>query len=157
MEQPCTVVLFIEDGFIAAVPTMWIQSGSCYWPPYSQKHIPNLLKKCDVAADCWPTFKIKVFKDSTFDNYLKARKKAKVAKETSDLQSEAESGKRKRISKEFSSSEESLHESLLSPPPKLGRTSTVLYDTLVFDHSDYRVQEELEIPRIGGTNESSSS
>lgn len=60
------------------------------------------------------------------DDYMKVRAKAKIAEDTSDLNTEVdenlmESKKRKRIQKVLSSSEDSINESLLSPPPKIQR------------------------------------
>lgn len=56
------------------------------------------------------------------DDYLKARMKAKMAEDTSELNTDDDNSnnqKRKRIQKVLSSSDDSMDESLLEPPPKI--------------------------------------
>lgn len=116
-EKTWTVVQF-EDETVEAVPTIWIQGDFCHWPSMAPPKLMMAIRKCEPLNTCWPTHKIKVFRNATFDHYMKARNKAKDAEETSDLASEMENeNKRKRIQKVLSSSGSS-DESILPSPPK---------------------------------------
>ncbi|XP_076234998.1 uncharacterized protein LOC143179588 isoform X2 [Calliopsis andreniformis] len=83
-----TIVEFVDDGSVEAVPSTWIQNDVCHWPPLPQNRLINAIKKCEPLQLSWPRHKIKVFRNDTFNDYFKARLKAKTAEETSDLQSE---------------------------------------------------------------------
>lgn len=120
-EKTWTVIQFEEDCSVEAVPSTWIQGQFCHWPTYSREKIMTAIRKHESLNTCWPSYKIRSFRNSTFDDYFKARSKSRTAEVTSDLNSEIENNaKRKRIQKVFtsSSSEEDL-ETSLSQPPKL--------------------------------------
>ncbi|KAF5300816.1 hypothetical protein FQR65_LT19309 [Abscondita terminalis] len=114
---------FLDDGTVEAVPSTWLQGGVCRWPTCATEKLRAAIRKCEPLNTCWPTHNVKIFRNSTFDDYMKARSKAKLAEETSDLntgdETETHSSKRRRIQKVLSSSEDSLNESLLSPPPNI--------------------------------------
>ncbi|XP_039309118.1 uncharacterized protein LOC105204276 [Solenopsis invicta] len=120
-EQTWTIVQFEEDETVEAVPSTWIQGQYCHWPTYSHDKLRTAIKKHETLNTCWPVHKIKSFKNFTFNDYLKARSKACTAEYTSDLNSEAEYAKRKRIPKRISSSssEENLQTLLIPSPPIL--------------------------------------
>ncbi|CAG9817179.1 unnamed protein product [Phaedon cochleariae] len=102
-----SVVQFMEDHTVEAVPTAWIQGDQCHWPAYTPDKVINAIRKSEPLNTCWTSHRVKVFRNATFNDYMRARNKAKVAEETSDLASEAEmeSTKRKRkLKKVFSSS-----------------------------------------------------
>ncbi|XP_050501730.1 uncharacterized protein LOC126881488 isoform X1 [Diabrotica virgifera virgifera] len=120
-EKTWTVVQFIDDATVEAVPSMWIQGNRCHWPstlPIDK--LNNAIRKNDPLNTCWPSHTVKTFRNATFDDYMTARKKAKVAEERSDLSSTDEHHKRKRIQKIVSSSDESLEENstIIGPAPK---------------------------------------
>ncbi|XP_019884176.2 uncharacterized protein LOC105254819 isoform X2 [Camponotus floridanus] len=123
-EQTWTVIQFEEDCSVEAVPSTWIQGQFCHWPTYSQEKLMTAIRKHESLNTRWPCYKIRNFRNSTFEDYSKARSKARTAEVTSDLNSEIEENpKRKRIQKMFTSSEEDNNEdletSLLSQPPIL--------------------------------------
>lgn len=45
MEQTWTVIKFIEDNCVQAVPTKWIKNNECYWPPFTNEKISLAIKK----------------------------------------------------------------------------------------------------------------
>ncbi|XP_050517960.1 uncharacterized protein LOC126892471 [Diabrotica virgifera virgifera] len=120
-EMSWTVVQFLEDGTVEAVPTGWIQGDKCHWPSLPTLKMQNAIRKGETLNTCWPSHSIKIFKNATFDDYIKARSKARIAEDTSDLNTEDEhQKKRKKVQKIFSSSEdESSNENLIGAPPKI--------------------------------------
>ncbi|CAH1154501.1 unnamed protein product [Phaedon cochleariae] len=118
-EKSWTIVQF-DDLSVAAVPTNWIQGELCHWPSYLQTKLANAIRKCEPLNTCWPVHHIKIFRNATYDDYMTARNKSKVAEETSDLASDYENiSKRRRVQKVLSSSDDSLTESILPVAPKL--------------------------------------
>ncbi|XP_076279875.1 uncharacterized protein LOC143208866 [Lasioglossum baleicum] len=88
MEMPTntwTVVQFLADGTVEAVPNSWLEGDKCYWPPVHKSKLSNAIQQCELPQPSWEYFSVKIFKNSTFDDYTKARRKAKEAEETSDL------------------------------------------------------------------------
>ncbi|XP_076243436.1 uncharacterized protein LOC143184823 isoform X2 [Calliopsis andreniformis] len=103
-----TIVQFLEDGTVEATPTMWIRDDICYWPTLPQNRLMDAIKRLDPVDASWPKHKIKVFRNSTYEDYTEALCKAKEAtEENNDLQSENEAlQKRNRKQKRFSSSDD---------------------------------------------------
>ncbi|GAB1860737.1 hypothetical protein CAJAP_01816 [Camponotus japonicus] len=100
MEKPTwTVVQFSTDNTVEAVPSSWIEHNKCYWPPFKYEQIITAIRKNMERNTCWPCYDIITFRNSTYDDYNVARLKTKKAEYTSasDLNSEIESTKRKRI------------------------------------------------------------
>ncbi|XP_076664744.1 uncharacterized protein LOC143367026 [Andrena cerasifolii] len=148
-EQTWTVVQFVADGTVDTVPSAWIQGDLCHWPTLTQNRLTNAIKKCEPLNKYWPTYKIKVFRNTTFSNYTKARTKARLVGETRDLQSEiGATNKRKLIEKILSNSDESLHDFSLCMPPKMKKMTSLLEDNSV-DVSNNDIKTEI------GQNESS--
>lgn len=146
-----TVVQFLNDGTVEAVPSNWIQGEICHWPSFAHQKLITAIKKCEPLNTCWPSHNVKIFRNATFgkyknffilvfyngqplcfsDDYIKARNKTKVAEDTSDINTTTDDqenerhekfNKRKRIKKVLSSSdEESGNETLLSTPPAIAR------------------------------------
>ncbi|XP_023311148.1 uncharacterized protein LOC108917953 [Anoplophora glabripennis] len=116
-----TVVLFIDDKSVEAVPSNWIQGEICHWPSFATDKLLQAIRKCEALNTCWPSHNVRIFRNATFDDYGKARIKAKVAEDTSDLNSDdTEEIKRKRVQKILSSSESDVGDvSFLPSPPKL--------------------------------------
>ncbi|XP_076644982.1 uncharacterized protein LOC143354612 [Halictus rubicundus] len=112
-----TVVQFVADGSVEAVPTDWIQRNNCYWPPLQQSRVAKAVKQLEPRGESWSQHEVKIFRNGTFDNYMTARRKSKAAEDTSDLQSEVELWLHKRKKIKFSSSEDSDEETILFSPP----------------------------------------
>ena len=154
-EQTWTVVQFIADGTVETVPSTWIQGDLCHWPTFTQNRLTNAIKKCEPLNKYWPTYKIKIFRNTTFNNYSKARAKARLAGETGDLQSEiGATNKRKLIEQILSNSDESLHDFSLCVPSKMKKMTMSLLDNTTsvdngVDVSNNDIKEEI------GRNESS--
>ena len=111
MTHSWSIVKFLNDGCVEAVPSQWLDGEFSYWPPVAAKLITGLIKKCEPAAQSWPKYKITMMTRVTFDTYLKAREKAKLAEDTSGMQSDEPAGKRRHIMpKKFWSSEDSDNE-----------------------------------------------
>ncbi|CAH0562793.1 unnamed protein product [Brassicogethes aeneus] len=120
-EKTWTVVQFLDDGTVEAVSSSWIQGDLCHWPSFARQKLNLVIRKWEPLNTCWPTHSVKIFRCATFDDYIKARAKAKVAEETSDLNTDenCDPQKRKRVQKIVSSSEESINGSVLEQPPKI--------------------------------------
>ncbi|CAH1153262.1 unnamed protein product [Phaedon cochleariae] len=118
-EKSWTVVLFLDDKTVEAIPSNWIQGQLCYWPSLATEKLLQAIRKCEPVNTCWPSHNIKIFRNATFDDYARARAKAKIAEETSDLNSDSEQVKRKRVQKILSSSESDSSYSILPSPPKI--------------------------------------
>ncbi|CAH0552793.1 unnamed protein product [Brassicogethes aeneus] len=137
-----TVIQFIDDRSVEAVPSCWIQGDYCHWPSYSKEKLVSAIRKCEPLNTCWSIFKVKLFRGATFDDYMIARNKAKVAEDTSDLNTadENENPKRKRVQKILSSSDSdqsSENDCVLPLPPKLSKTR----------NKQSNSQSAVEIPR----------
>ncbi|KAF5283338.1 hypothetical protein FQR65_LT13903 [Abscondita terminalis] len=126
MEEFCltwSIVQFLDDLTVEAVPSSWIQGDNCYWPTFSKSKLNAAITKCESLNTCWPVHKVKIFRNATFGDYLTARKKAKLAEDTSDLNTDecetgTSSGKRKRMQKILSSSSSESDE-LITPPKRI--------------------------------------
>ncbi|XP_031331848.1 uncharacterized protein LOC116167192 isoform X2 [Photinus pyralis] len=118
-DKSWTVVLF-DDATVEAIPSHWIIGDLCHWPPYPTSKLSDSIKNGDPLNTCWPTLHVKIFRDGTFHDYGIARQKAKVAENTSDLNTDTEDcNKRKRKKKIISSSESESSDTMLPSPPKL--------------------------------------
>ncbi|KAJ8965375.1 hypothetical protein NQ314_004187 [Rhamnusium bicolor] len=111
-DRTWTIVQFSEDLTVEAIPTSWIQGEWCHWPPFKQEKLTTSIKKCEALNTNWPRHTIKIFRNATFDDYAKARLKAKVAEDFSDLNSESEY-----------ESLENIENTKLPPPPKMCKLS----------------------------------
>lgn len=122
MEKTWTIVKFIEENTVEAVPSNWLVGDRCYWPPYSREKLIYSIRNYDEPNTCWPSYNISIFCNGIFNSYLEARNKTKVAEYTSDLNDEdAKSRKYRKKKNHTISSEESEVEytgKLPSPPLK---------------------------------------
>ncbi|CAL1678386.1 unnamed protein product [Lasius platythorax] len=104
MEKLWTIVRFIDEDTVEAVPSTWIINKKCYWPPFQTEKIVAAIKKHAEPNTCWPSYDIITFRNSSYDNYKTAREKAKKAELTSELNSDTDHDnvpKRKIIPKKF--------------------------------------------------------
>ncbi|XP_076297421.1 uncharacterized protein LOC143217255 isoform X2 [Lasioglossum baleicum] len=137
-----TIVKFVQDGTVEAVPSLWIIGDYCHWPLLSMSRMMKAIKACEGVNTCWPKHAIKHFRNGTFDDYAKARAKAKVAEETSDLQSEVELGpKRKRKIVQTVSDADEESESMMPRPPVLKHRNELGTCSRIMDQLDECVQE----------------
>uniref|UniRef100_A0A6P7GIE9 Uncharacterized protein LOC114339274 n=1 Tax=Diabrotica virgifera virgifera TaxID=50390 RepID=A0A6P7GIE9_DIAVI len=117
-KETWTVVKFVEESSVAAVPTKWIFENKCLWTPFIAEKLNSAIKNQKIDT-CWPSYKVQVFRNSTFDSYEIARAKAKKAEDTSDLSStDTEKRKRKMKNRKIYSFE-SEEESELSVLPNI--------------------------------------
>ncbi|KAK4884427.1 hypothetical protein RN001_000698 [Aquatica leii] len=123
-----TVVQFLDDETVEAVPSPWIQgTNECHWPTLPPEKLRQAIKKWEPLNTCWATHKIRIFRNATFDDYLLATQKAKLAQQTSDLNSEIDDSTQpiqitrsgRKVQKILSSSDESFNCSDLPEPPKI--------------------------------------
>lgn len=66
MEQTWTIVKFIEEDSVEAVPTTWIFGNRCYWPPFTKQKMLAAIKNHETLSTCWPSHEISIFKNGTF-------------------------------------------------------------------------------------------
>ncbi|KAF5270263.1 hypothetical protein FQR65_LT17863 [Abscondita terminalis] len=82
-----------DGGGVAIANSKWFtpRKKELYWPPYKEINAYNkaLKKGEDVNTDNWKLFKIKRLFYST-DDFDKARKKLKIAEQSSDLNTDCE-------------------------------------------------------------------
>ncbi|XP_011688854.1 PREDICTED: uncharacterized protein LOC105450618 [Wasmannia auropunctata] len=99
MQKPTwTVIQFMVDNTVEAVPSGWIEHNKCYWPSFKYEQIIAAIRKNVERNTCWPSYDVITFRNSTYDDYNMARLKTKKAECTSDLNSEVEkNAKRKRL------------------------------------------------------------
>ncbi|KAB0791676.1 hypothetical protein PPYR_00679 [Photinus pyralis] len=127
-EETWSVVKFVQENSVEAVPSNWLQpGGKCYFPTYSNIRLQQALQRREEPRKEWPLYDIFLFRNNVYDNFNVAQKKAKKATITSDLESDSTIAivppKRKRIIKHFSSfssvEDEIEHVSSLPPHPQL--------------------------------------
>ncbi|CAH1154921.1 unnamed protein product [Phaedon cochleariae] len=94
MAATWTVVKFITDNSVEAVPSKWLSDGKCSWPSYTRDRLMKAIRTCEPPLSCWNQHEIIPFRNATYNNYATARKKSMKAEETSDLNSENEKTKR---------------------------------------------------------------
>lgn len=121
-----SVVHFLEDDSVEAVPELWVikESKQCYWPSMNGAKLKNLIAKCESLCSEWETFSVRIIghaygmydtlKNLCFitniefvDNLATVRHKAIKAKTTSDLNSDFEQQKRIRKKNTLISSSDS--------------------------------------------------
>nr|XP_023013060.1 uncharacterized protein LOC111503073 isoform X3 [Leptinotarsa decemlineata] len=91
MEATWTIVEFIEENSVEAVPTTWLLgSHKCYWPPFPKEKLVSSIRKNEGPNTCWPLHDIVRFGDATYDDYLLARTKTKKAEIYSELNSDTD-------------------------------------------------------------------
>ncbi|XP_028415606.1 uncharacterized protein LOC114538964 isoform X3 [Dendronephthya gigantea] len=86
------VVEFIEEQLVEIVATCWIETIDCelycYWPRNNASH---KLRKLEIPdKETWIAYKVRVF--SYTDSVAKAQKILKRAEETSNVESDSDSG-----------------------------------------------------------------
>lgn len=55
-----TVVHFIEEESVEAVPTSWVHNEACYWPPFFGSKLAHSINKCEEPVlNIWTLHKIK--------------------------------------------------------------------------------------------------
>ena len=130
-QKTWAIVKFLRDDTVEAVPSNWVEGKSCYWPGYDANRLRSAIKKCEAHDQLWKKFAISTFGSAIYTDYAEARRKAKKAEDTSDLQSDTGSGQKRRIiPRTFSTSEDEEEEpplkKSLSRPPRMARTTAVL-------------------------------
>lgn len=70
-EKTWTVVQFLDDSTVEAVPSPWIQGELCHWPSFSLEKVAIAIKKWEPLNTCWPLHKVKVFRNATFGMFTK--------------------------------------------------------------------------------------
>lgn len=140
-----TVVVFEptkeeEHESVQAVPSKWIEGDQCFWPSLPAEKLNVAIRKCHFNT-CWPRHKVRTLRNSTFNDYALARKKAKKAELTSDLgtDDEDEFTPKKRTIKPLHYLSDSDSDDVVTPkqkklfklplPPKIQRTGDI-YENL---------------------------
>ncbi|XP_011696582.1 PREDICTED: uncharacterized protein LOC105455171 [Wasmannia auropunctata] len=144
MTKTWTVVRFKDENVVEAVPTNWIASGKCYWPPYTKEKILKAIKDHIDFDSSWTSYEVYVFKNSTSESYQACRLKAKKAEDTSDLSSDYHKKrtikKKNRIYESDSSEFESDTDNTMLPSPPDFQ-----------EHSDTEINTLKKISRRSGT------
>ncbi|KAK4883367.1 hypothetical protein RN001_006686 [Aquatica leii] len=127
MSNTWSVVKFIEENSVEAVPTKWIIKGMCYWPPYPKKDLLHAIEYAEDVNFSWEQHKVFSFRNNVY-----AVRKSKRATVTSDLDSQSDyqegSPKKRKVIKKTFSTYSSFEEDeqncepqrkFLKKPPKL--------------------------------------
>lgn len=64
-----TVVQFLDDATVEAVPSSWVQGNHCHWPSFPTEKLINAIKKAETLNTCWPSHKIKIFRNATYGKF----------------------------------------------------------------------------------------
>ncbi|KAK4886455.1 hypothetical protein RN001_002726 [Aquatica leii] len=143
-----TVVRFLSENSVEAVPTYWIKFSEkkCYWSPYkSPQKLTKAISNQEAPSDNWDTYSVEFFQGSgNYESYEVAVEKCEAAKYESDLNSDIDNialqnnEQRKRTSfppKRYliSSSDEERSESDLqrSPSPLKKKRITVISNKMI--------------------------
>ncbi|CAH1111912.1 unnamed protein product [Psylliodes chrysocephalus] len=129
MVNTWTVVEFLDQS-VEAVPSHWITNNKCSWPHYLKEQLLKAIKHCENPKDDWTQHEVTIFRNATYGfdtysfflillikpillgDYSLARRKARKAEDTSDLNSELESSKRMpKVNPRFVRSESSESDS----------------------------------------------
>lgn len=65
-----TIVEFMKDNSVEAVPTQWVIGNQCYYPNLPQEKLSNEIRKDDKPNTCWPLYEVRIFKDGTYGKYF---------------------------------------------------------------------------------------
>ncbi|CAG9840795.1 unnamed protein product [Diabrotica balteata] len=106
-----TVVRFLKDGSVEAVPTNWLSGNTCSWPHYEANKLGKALKNGDPPLPTWEKHEISSFRNATYDDYSIARRKCQKAEKTSDLNSSDNRPRRRRPPTKFATTSSSSSES----------------------------------------------
>lgn len=61
-----TVVKFMKDQSVEAVPTNWITGSECYWP---DEKVERAIKSCQTPGKQWKLYRISKFKGATYGKF----------------------------------------------------------------------------------------
>ena len=66
-----TVVHFVDEDMVEAIPITWLQDNVCYWPPYTGKRLNHAISTCEEQEfGTWRLFKIRQLGNGrTYGNY----------------------------------------------------------------------------------------
>ncbi|XP_065306681.1 uncharacterized protein [Dermacentor albipictus] len=95
-EQVFTIVRFVGDNQVEAVPTCWLKNGMCFWPTgYSPSRLKKAIMRCETPDRTFERHKIRVI--GTASTYKRAREKAIVGEDTENIAfTDGERGRGKR-------------------------------------------------------------
>lgn len=66
MDKTWSVVKFIGENTVEAVPTNWLIGQMCYWPPYTKEKLILAIRRHEPPNTCWPLHNIELFKNATY-------------------------------------------------------------------------------------------
>lgn len=69
MSGSWTVVKFIDENSVEAVPSSWIFNDLCYWPPFNRDKVITAIRKNENPNTHWPSYKVSIFRNGTFGIY----------------------------------------------------------------------------------------
>lgn len=75
-----TVVQFLDDLTVEAIPSSWIQGNNCHWPSFSKEKLNSAIRKSEQLNTCWPIHPIKIFRNATFGKFLLFAKGVSVSR-----------------------------------------------------------------------------
>lgn len=91
---PFAVVEFLDGGGVSVIPCKWFTGpaeDSCFWPP-GRVNINKAVRDGATPGADWPRYRVRILGKA--ENYENARVKLHRSEETSDLQTESDSGSR---------------------------------------------------------------
>ncbi|CAG9817182.1 unnamed protein product [Phaedon cochleariae] len=99
MGQTWTIVYFLMENSVEAVPTIWIVGNMCYWPSFTADKVNKAIRNYEHPDTCCESFEIRSFRNATYNTYKEASHKSGVAINNSDINEEEEESRETRKSR----------------------------------------------------------
>lgn len=68
-EKTWTIVQFLDDSSVEAVPSTWVQGDLCHWPSFSKHKLYNAIRKSEPLNTHWASHRVKIFRNGTFGKF----------------------------------------------------------------------------------------
>ncbi|CAH0562955.1 unnamed protein product [Brassicogethes aeneus] len=65
-----TVVRFPEENTVEVVPTVWLNKGMCYWPPYTEAQLKDAIGKQESPEPEWSQYQFTHLRNNVFVYYI---------------------------------------------------------------------------------------
>jgi len=60
------VIKFTDENSVEAVPSSWIRSKHCFWPPFQRDKVIQAIRKNKEPDMDWPLHEVTIFRNSTY-------------------------------------------------------------------------------------------
>lgn len=63
-----TIVKFLNDNSVEAVPTKWLAENQCLWPHYARDRLQKAIRNCEPPLPTWVSHDVSAFRNATYGN-----------------------------------------------------------------------------------------